>query len=67
MKFTLKSKTFWINLLALVAALLALPELIALFGDAAPQWIIAAQAVINIALRFLGGAPLTVVPSKATE
>jgi len=64
MKWTVKSKTFWVNILALVAAILAMPELIALFGDTAPQWIIALQAGINIALRWIGGLPLSLTPPK---
>ena len=62
MKFALSSKTFWLNLLVLVTAVFALPEFTALVGDGALQYIVAAQAAINIVLRFFGGAPLTANP-----
>lgn len=59
MKFALKSRTFWVNLVTLVTVLLALPELQAFLGENALEIIVVVQSVLNIVLRFLGGAPLT--------
>lgn len=61
-KFVLGSRTFVLNFVTLAIDLLALPA----FGALVPmEWlptITAIAAVLNIALRVLGGAPLTFLP-----
>ena len=64
MKSVLVSKTFWFNIITLLMALFALPEVTALVN---PQQVIAVQSVINIILRvFFTSAPVALaLPVKS--
>jgi len=64
MKWTVKSKTFWLNAVVLLSAIFALPELTAVLGEGALQYVVIVQSALNLVLRWIGGAPLTL--SKAT-
>lgn len=47
------SKTVWLNVIAALAAVLALPEIQAIAGPDAVEYLIVGQSLANIALRIL--------------
>lgn len=54
-----RSKTFWMNVITAVALILAAPEVLALFGEHTLQFVVAGQAVLNIIMRVLSSAPVS--------
>ena len=59
MKFAFSSKTLWVNLAGLAAAVLTLPQLGAMVpAEWLPQ-IAGVVAALNLVLRWIGGDPLT--------
>jgi hypothetical protein len=54
------SKTFWANVLTVVAMLLGVPEQLGVD----PKYAVTALAVVNVVLRWLTGQPVTLTPQK---
>ena len=46
------SKTVWFNILTLLATVVALPEVTGLLPDGALRFVVAFQAIVNVALRL---------------
>ena len=65
-----KSKTFWLNLIALFTQLIEVlpldPSIKAVTPNAGAGFVTALGAA-NIAMRYMTTQPVTVVPSKVTE
>lgn len=60
-KNILESKTFWLNALTLVAAILVELSTIELPGID-PKWVIMALTIVNIIIRLYTTQPVTVLP-----
>jgi hypothetical protein len=58
-KWILHSKTFWVNAITALTAILALPELHRLLGAESLTFVVLAQSVLNIALRRFTSEPVT--------
>jgi hypothetical protein len=65
MKWFIKSKTFWINLLMVVAAILDLADVLQLNFLSEEMWAFIIGSV-NIVLRFLTGQPVQVRKPEAS-
>lgn len=52
------SKTFWLNIIGLILAMLALPEFVGLIPEAYLPTIMAVQGALNIVVRFLTDSPV---------
>ena len=67
-KSAFKSKTIWINILIMIATLLAMDE----FQDVAGElvgigWIGIATNIINIAIRFMTATPISIASKKTSS
>lgn len=60
MKSIFLSKTFWYNLLSGLALFFALPEFTNLFGPDTLRYVLLAHAAVNILLRYVTVAPVSV-------
>lgn len=62
MKSLFASKVFWFNVATGLSLFFALPELQKVLPEGAVQYLLLAQAAINIVLRLATTSPVTVRP-----
>lgn len=59
-KSIFKSRTFWINVILAVVAIAGTPEVTSLLGPSGLKYLMAAQSVGNIVLRYFTTQPVTI-------
>lgn len=62
MQSIFSTRTFWYNALSAASLILLLPELQTLLGEHTIKYVVLANAIVNIFLRFITKEPVQLVP-----